>query len=294
MKTGGYRRRVTHLLPAKQGMAYLVHQYISTIGYPVRPLEISQKLNLNPDSVRSLLSKMVSKGLLSRPSYGFYALSPTHGLGVSRGGVRVQNLVVVAEGVPVLVSDGVVVGIRDLVSVRVSFGVKRGRVSYHVGVPLGLDLVGLVLIHHVVLGEVSARGYCVPDEAWMVRNVEFLTDYGGFRLEGFEGCTFWGMVGELEKYYNRTGVRREVRASPVGVRLGELRALLEGGVDAAQVHRRLNLLEEELREVKGSVKGLARMTFRGVKLNEAILDAFIDARERAETSQTRIEARRDT
>lgn len=289
-----YRERETHLLPTKPDMAYIVHQYISTIGYPVRPLEIAQKLNLNPDSVRSLLSRMVSKGLLSRPSYGFYALSPTHGLGVRQGGVRVQNLVVVAEGVPVLASDEVVVGIMDLVSVRVSFGVKRGRVSYHVGVPLGLDIVGLVLIHHVVLGEVSVRGYCVPEEAWIVRNVEFLMDYSGFRLEGFEACTFWGLVGVLEKYYNRSGVRREVRASPVGVRVGELRALLEGGVDVAQVHRRLNVIDEELRGVKVSLKGLTRMTFDGVKLNEAILNAFLRARERAEVSEAPIEAWRDT
>jgi len=46
MKTRGYRKRETHLLPAKPVMANLVYQKISTIGYPVGPLEISQKLNL--------------------------------------------------------------------------------------------------------------------------------------------------------------------------------------------------------------------------------------------------------
>ena len=129
MKNESFSERVSHLLPTKPSMAYLIHQFISTIGYLIGPLEIAQKLKLNPDSVRSCLSKMVSKGLLSKPKYGLYTLSPTHGLGVSRGGVRAQNLVVVAEGVPVRVSDKTKVSFLDLVSVRITFGARAQAIN---------------------------------------------------------------------------------------------------------------------------------------------------------------------
>ena len=120
-------------------LAYLVTQYLSTVGYPVTPKEIASFHNLNPGSVRSCLSKMYSKGLISRPSHGKYECDPTYPLGTHRGGLRAQNLLVVAEGVPVKESDQVRIEFSGYVSLTVTFGVKRGRISYLVGVPLGLE-----------------------------------------------------------------------------------------------------------------------------------------------------------
>lgn len=251
-------------------LTYLITQHLSTIDYPVTPYEIASSLNLNHGSVRSRLSKMVGKGIISRPRRGFYRLNIGHGLMLSSGvvgGPRVQNLWVVAGGVGVLASDEVVLD-AGVCRVTIVFGLQRGKISYRVAVPLGLDLIGLGLVHWIVVREVEGRGYVVPEDGWMVKNVEFLNDYNGFKLEGFESCTFSGMFGELEKYYNRSGVRREVRAAPRGVRLSELRSLLGGGVDSSQMHRRLNDLEEGMRVLTEAVKGSNR-------LSQALLEAYL-------------------
>ena len=73
----------------------------------------------------------------------------------------------------------------------------------------------------------------------------------------------------------------------------ELRALLEGGVDVAQVHHRLNVIEEELRENKTAVKGLARMVFNLDNTCQALLEALVKARERAGTNQMNFVLKKD-
>ena len=243
--------------------------HLSSVDYEQSPLEIASFLNLNRGSVRSILSRMSGKGQIHRSRHGKYSLEPMHGVGL-RLKPRVQNLVVVACGVVGVVSDVVVLE-SSLCRVTLTFGGKRGKVSYHVGVGLGLDAVGLDVVHGMVVRECEGRGYVIPASSWEVRNLEILTDYDGFRLEGLNVCTFSGVLGELEKYYNRPGVRREVRVSPRGVGLRDLRSLLDGGMDVAGVHRRLNLIEDEMRDVKDAVKGYNRVAHR---LTQAILDKF--------------------
>jgi len=225
------------------------------------------------------MSKMHARGLITRPSYGRYELVPTYTLGVSRGGLRAQNLLVVAEGVPVRESDEVYVELPGFLSLTVTFGVKRGRISYMVGVPLGLCPVGLVLVHHIVGGEVRARGYTVPEDAWVVRRVEIMEDFRGFRLEGMEAVTFENCVGELVKYYNKSGLRREAKSGSMGIHLSQFRSLLDEGVDSSLLHRRMDQIEREMRKVLEATKGSTRVALETKRLNQAILDAYVRSRE---------------
>ena len=43
------------------------------------------------------------------------------------------------------------------------------------------------------------------------------------------------------------------------------------GVDVGGLHRRFDVLEDELRKNTDSIKGLSRQVYRGAQLNQAIL-----------------------
>lgn len=231
------------------------------------PQEIAQFLEMNENTVRARLAGLLRKGLISRPYYGKYVITPIHGAGVISGGPRAQNVVMQVK-TRVLESDEVHLELGGHLSLQIWFGMKRQQITYRIGVPFGVDLLGLVLVHHIVDRELRARGYEIPpDEAWLLRDCEFFTDYNGFKLEGLQAATFTGMKGQLEKYYMKGSIRREVRTGDLkGVRLPELRALLEGGVDAAQTHRRLDLLEQKVGELTDAIKGGNRLV-QGVITN---------------------------
>lgn len=211
----------------------------------------------------------------------------------SRGGLRAQNLVVVAEGIPVKPSSRKLSRgeaseefQRDfnLLSLRITFGAFRDKITYRVGVPLGLCPVGLELVHHMVVREVEAWGYKVPEEAWIVENIEFLEDFRGFRVEGLQGVTFWNILGEMEKYYNRPGIRREVRLSSTrGVGLNVIQGLIQDGVDVSLIHDRMDRLEREIENLTATQKGSNRIAIENKRVSQAILDHFIRDRDREES-----------
>lgn len=239
---------------------YSILQHLSDIGYPVGPREIAQNLKINPNTVRARLSGLMDKGLISRPSWGKYLINIRQGMSLIGGGPRAQNVIVQVDA-QVRESDEVRLELDRFLSLQIWFGMQRQRITYRVGVPYGLDVLGLVLVHHVVERELLARGYDAPPwDAWQLVDCEFFTDYNGFRLEGLQSATFSGMIGQLEKYYNKNGIRREVRVGKLkGVGLREIRTLLEGGVDAAQTHRRLDILEVRVEELTDAIKGGNRM-----------------------------------
>ena len=56
-------------------------------------------------------------------------------------------------------------------------------------------------------GFISAECLMKPSkENAYSQNIEFLEDFRGFRVEGLQGVTFWNVLGELEKYYNKPGI----------------------------------------------------------------------------------------
>lgn len=254
------RERSDQSWSPKPSNEYCILQHLSDIGYPVGPSEIASSLDINPNTVRARLSGLLGKGLISRPSWGKYVIKIRHPLNLIGGGPRAQNVIVQVDA-QVRESDEVRLKLDRFLSLQIWWGLQRQRITYRVGVPYGLDVLGLVLVHHIVEREMKARGYDAPPwDAWLLVDCEFFTDYNGFKLEGLQSATFTGMLGQLEKYYTKPAVRREVRMGKTkGVRLTELRTLLEGGVDAAQTHRRLDVLEVRVEELTDAIKGGNRM-----------------------------------
>ncbi|MBA7604133.1 hypothetical protein ES703_11252 [subsurface metagenome] len=135
------------------------------------------------------------------------------------------------------------------------------------------------MVHGYVLREVKARGYTVPSEAWVVRRVEILEDFRGFKLEGMEAVTFENCLGEMVKYYNRSGLRREAKSGSMGIHLSQFRALLDEGVDSSLLHRRMDQIEREMRRVLEATKGSTRVALETQRLNQSLLDAYVRSKE---------------
>lgn len=228
---------------------YRIMQYLSMIDRPQSPAEIASFLKIKPSVVRARLSDLRKRALVSRPYHGAYLCDPTYGVGRHRP--RVQNLRVSARGVRVRVHAEVVHVVGDL-RLRMVFGTKRGIVSYSVAAPVGLDMYGVRLIHFIAVGEAEARGYV--DLNWEFTVSEFLTDHGGLRLEGLQCVTLDDLCGQLEKYYYRPGLRREVRATSRRMSMTELSTLLDGGMSRFQVVSGLQDIKEALGELTTAQK----------------------------------------
>lgn len=234
--------------------------YLSIVDRPQTPREIAQNLKLNPNTVRARLSELRKKGMVLRQFTHHYMISPTYGVG-SKSPPRVQNLRVTARDVPVTRSETIVrelpgpdVGGPDTLRIRITFGKKRGIISYTVKAPMGLDLYGLRLVHELVEMETWLRGY--QDLDWRAVNFEFLWDDQAVRLEGVQAVTFDDLTGTLEKYYNKgLGHRRELRGSS-GARIQDLEALIQGGISSHQNLQGLNVLRGEVQHLTEALKGI--------------------------------------
>ena len=257
----------------KPNSSYLITQYLSNIDRPVGAPEIASSLKLLPHSVRARLSELRKKGIVFKPYYGKYSITPTYGLEMIGRLSRVQNLRGSAESsIPVVFHDDVVVVAGD-VQISVTFGVKRSLISFVVRAPLGLDLYGLDLVLFTIERICKDRGFVGLQ--WYVKNWEILHDVGGLRLDGVEAITFRDFRGSFEKFYNRPGLRREIRGS--GSRkmsMAQLQAFMEGGLARFDIVRTLEDIVSEITEVKEAQKGTNRFINRMAQFNQAILEAL--------------------
>ena len=234
--------------------------YLDVIDRPQTPQEIAQNLKLNPNTVRARLSELRKTGKVFRKFEHHYVITPTYGVG-SKSPPRVQNLRVTARGVDVVRSEtvvrelpGVDVLVQDELRIRITFGKKRGIISYTVRAPMGLDLYGLRLVHELVEMETWLRGYMDLD--WRAVNFEFLWDDQSVRLEGVQAVTFDDLTGTMEKYYNKgLGMRRELRGSSPA-RIQDLEALIQGGITSHQALQGLNVLRGEVQHLTEAMKGI--------------------------------------
>lgn len=108
----------------------------------------------------------------------------------------------------------------------------------------------------------------------MVVNIEVLQDFRGFKLEGMQSATFEDVMGELVKYYNKPGLRREAK-TPTNVALMTLRSLIEEGIDSALIHRRMAQISMKVNGLTRAVKGGNRVVVETKRIYQAILDKFI-------------------
>jgi len=241
-------------------MTRKILHYLEVIDRPQTPREIAQNLKLNPNTVRARLSELRKTGKVLKEFEHHYVITPTYGVG-GKSPPRVQNLRVSVRGVPVTRSETVVRDLTgpgvvdvDTLRIRITFGKKRGIISYTVKAPMGLDLYGLRLVHELVSMETWLRGY--EDLDWRAVNFEFLWDDQSIRLEGVQAVTFDDLTGTLEKYYNKgLGHRRELRGSG-GARIQDLEALIQGGITTHQTLQGLNVLRGEVQNLTNAMKGI--------------------------------------
>lgn len=234
--------------------------YLEVVGRPQYPREIAQNTKINPNTVRARLSELRKRGDIHHTAPGQYTIDPTYGVGAAAP-PRVQNLRVTARGVPVTRTEAVVrelPGLEglpdDVLRIRITFGMKRGVISYTVKAPRGLDLYGLRLVHELVEMEAWLRGHVDLD--WRAVNFEFLWDERSIHLEGVQAVTFNDLMGTMEKYYNKgLGVRRELRGSKPA-RVQDLEALIQGGITSHQAMQGMAILRGEVQHLTEAVKAI--------------------------------------
>jgi len=195
---------------------------------------------------------MVQKGLLIRESKGYYRATSTIGVQAGVEPFRVQNFRMVAtevggerfvapEGLPYephvgfvrdLVLRGLGVTPEDCVRVALQIGRYRGKLTFTIRAPLGLDLYGFQFALAWLDAQLEELGIC-GEVNWRVdRGTELLRDLPGLDMDslGARCITRGEYEGFIEKVYQKAyGVRREVKLDRV-TSLENIEAVLMGGL----------------------------------------------------------------
>ncbi|MBA7713754.1 hypothetical protein ES703_122764 [subsurface metagenome] len=220
--------------------------------HPLFPKEIASKARVNHVTTRVYLRQLQREGVIIRPRRGLYVINPTHGVGVGRL-PRVQDLwlsvvdLVVPESVKRVETFGDV-------SLKVTFGRKRNRVTAVIGCPGGMDITSCsfaIARFKTVVKEVL--GAEISDLDIWVRNCEFNEDYIGIRLEGLSCVTVKSFLGSLARIYNKgAGFRSEVKVRPDSVE--GIMMLLRGGVTPYHAVQGIFLVDERVKELTTAIK----------------------------------------
>lgn len=227
---------------------------------------------LNPDTVRSELSRLLYAGRIQRPMRGFYCLKSIGGLSVDLSDLKVHS--VQFQWVPSIgffAVDPLEEFIGDVV-LRFGRDLRRRRYSGFLGHGgLGMDL-DLFLMSLMAWKLIAARRVGVDplNDDLKISNVQFNRELVGARLEGCNSLTMTSVLGVLERFYNKPGrVRAEVQAVPKSVR--EIEAVLRGGVHGYNLQRQTLMMVQELRDIKDFWKHLSPVFLGIVKIQKEIL-----------------------
>ena len=229
------------------------------IDRPIGPKEIADNIKRNPNSVRSMMSKLLRKGIITKRSHGYYSIIEGYGTWGRSIPLRFQNLHFSgAAGVGERDSGRVdVVEFEDIngefFRIRIVYGFTHKRITWTVKAPLGLDYYGLMLCTKLVECKIAHLGYAVG--SWTVINFETLQDHMGMRVEGLAKCvTLDDLAGNLLKIYQKSyGVRVETR-SKTTTSLETLLALSTGGMPQAQLMQGLHSTNKGIGDLTNAIK----------------------------------------
>lgn len=150
---------------------------------------------------------------------------------------------------------------EDPLRLRVQLGGKRGKVTWTVKAPLGLDVYSFRLACWMVEDLLNGLDYGIRtfSEVFMVQNAEYLYDMMGIRLEGMKAVTVSSFDGELSKIYQKSyGVRYEARDSrPTS--LSNVLALVQGGIPVNEVLQGVGVVHSDLGALTSAIKGQNRL-----------------------------------
>ena len=145
------------------------------------------------------------------------------------------------------------------VSIDVSFGVKRCKISAVIGCADGLDYSSWLLVLDKVDAVCAERGYV--ELPWTVSMAEFFRDYESRRLDGVSGMTLTDFRGLMEKVYEKPdGALRHERRVNVPISVDVVTSFLMCGLSSANVVERLEAVERGQSAIVDAVKYSNRVT----------------------------------
>lgn len=240
-------------------------QALKEFDRPTYPREISLEAQVNHNTTRVYLRRLLKARRVTQPFPGTYVTSPIYGVGsepaMPRGRddpdmlPRIQNLVLSYDRYRYIGESIKEVRMVGSTKVRCFYGVKRKRITVFLSNPWGLDLEGFYLALDVAREMVhKTLGIPLNIGIFKVVNMEWLNDVQGLRLEGLNCVTVTDMTGALEKIYNRgDGLRREVRI-PRETSMEEVLALWRGGIPLHHIAQGQHALATEIRALKDLLK----------------------------------------
>ena len=236
-----------------------VIHFMLNLDRPIGPKEIAYNIKRNPNSVRSMMSKLLRKGIVVKIRHGAYSIIEGYGIwgrsiplrfqnlhfsGFARVGERDSGRVDVIEFEDI---DG------EVFRIRIVYGFTHQRVTWTIKAPLGLDYYGLILATKLVECKIAHLDYDV--DSWTVLNFETLQDHMGMRIEGLAKCvTLDDLAGNMLKIYQKSyGVRVEVRSRTTSS-LETLLALSTGGMPQAQLMQGIHSTNQEIGDLTNAIK----------------------------------------
>lgn len=262
-----------------------VIHFILNIDRDTSPREVASNIKRNPNSVRSLMSKLVRKGILKRITYGKYSIIEGYGIWGRSIPIRFQNLHFIGKAPIIEVDKGRVDVMEfddvngDIFRIRILYGFTHKQISYTVKAPLGVDYYGLMLCSKLVDCMILHRNYTVS--TWNVKNYETLLDHMGMRVEGLaKSVTLTDLAGNMLKIYQKSyGVRVEVRSKGT-TSLETLLALSTGGMPQAQLMQGIHTTNSEINDLTNAIKYRNVDDNRRDRILEALSGAVIRMNEK--------------
>lgn len=262
-----------------------VIHFMLNIDRDTSPREIASNIKRNPNSVRSLMSKLIRKGILKKTGFGIYSIIEGYGVWGRSVPIRFQNLHFLGSA-PILEVDKGRVEVMefddvsgDLFRIRVVYGFTHKQFSWTVKAPLGVDYYGLMLCKKLVECMIAHRDYKVSK--WRVKNYETLLDHMGMRVEGLaKSVTLTDLAGNMLKIYQKSyGVRVEVRSKGT-TSLETLLALSTGGMPQAQLMQGIHTTNSEINDLTNALKYRNVGDHKRDRLLEALSGAVIRLNDR--------------
>ena len=220
--------------------------YYSPAG--TNPTSLSKLTRINVNTVKSILKKLLEKGLvMKKPGLrGFYSLveENTHSL----------NEWLYQNGVLVFESEEIG-GVMDVVRInplsefikyrfKLTRNTQKAIMHFSTDYPVNFSSIGLLVEIFIKLIEEEVK-IKVDLEKVYFSTIEFNKDYNNLRLDGTKCISFTSLISQYKLYQKKTALREEVKiTTQVDAKI--LMRLLKQGAVSSNLEVRLRDLESKI------------------------------------------------
>lgn len=226
-------------------------EVLQNADHPLWPKEISRQAQVHYGTTRVYLRQLLQQGRVKQTEPRLYVMNPMYGVGEAPP--LIQNVILRVRSRGSVVVPSFVEQFGD-VTLKVSYGMKRGKITCALSCPRGMDLSSFAMAVAYVKHLAGAwEGVDPTDDEIEVVSCEFLNDYQGMRLEGVQCITLKTLLGALERIYNKgAGLRSEVKVKPQS--LEAIYTLLKGGVTAYNVIQGIFAVDKRIEDLTVAIK----------------------------------------